>query len=76
MKRIAAILLLAVLAFASLPAYAQKENRSIGENQHEAKRASKQYQKYARKQAKRQQKMMTKYQKQQRRAANQEQRRR
>ncbi len=70
MKRIAALLLLALLTVAgSVPAYARKENKAIGENSKEAKRASKQFQKYGKKQAKRQQKMMKKYQKAQRRAA-------
>lgn len=68
MKRLAAFLLLAVLA-CSLPAYASKENKSIGENSKEAKRAQKQYAKYGKKQAKRQQKAMKKYQKAQRKAA-------
>ena len=68
--RIAALLLLATLCLAvSIPAYAKRENRSIGENQREAKRAAKQQQKYAKKQAKRQRKMMKKYQKQQRKAS-------
>jgi len=76
MKRIAAFLLLAVFTLAgSLPAYARKENKAIGENSREARRAAKQYQKYGKKQARRQQKMMKKYQKQQRRAARQQGRR-
>jgi hypothetical protein len=70
MKRIAAFLLLAALSLAwSVPAFADRENRKIGENQIEAKRAAKRYQKYGRKQAKRQQKMMKKYQKAQKQAA-------
>ncbi len=73
MKRIAAFLLLAVISLASLPAFARKENKAIGENQSEAKRAMKQQQKYNRKQAKRQQKAMKKYQKAQRRAAKRQQ---
>jgi len=77
MKRLAALLLLAVVTLAgSLPAYARKENKAIGENSREAKRAAKQYQKYGRKQAKRQQKMMKQYQKQQRKAAKQHKSRR
>jgi IS30 family transposase len=77
MKRIAASLLLLVSALAlSVPAVAQRENQSIGENSREAKRAAKQYQKYSKKQAKRQRKAAKKYQKQQRKAAKQQRRRR
>lgn len=67
MKRIALLLLLTI----SLAAFAQpqRENRSIGENQHEAKLAAKQQQKYNKKTAKRQRKTMKNYQKQQRKAA-------
>jgi hypothetical protein len=75
MKPIAAILLLAAASLAwSLPANAQRENRSIGENSIEARRASKQYQKAAKKAAKKQKKQMKKYQKQQRQAAKRQQR--
>jgi len=70
MKRTAAILLLAAITLASLPAFARKENRAIGENQREAKRAMKQQQKYQKKQAKRQRKAMKKYQKAQRKSAS------
>jgi Sec-independent protein translocase protein TatA len=74
MKRLAALLLLALVTVtASLPAYARKENKSIGENGKEARRASKQYQKYAKKQSKRQQKAMKKYQKAQRKASKHQQ---
>jgi hypothetical protein len=74
MKPTATILLLAAASLAwSLPASAQHENRSIGENSIEAKRASKQYQKAAKKAAKKQQKQMKKYQKQQRKAAKRQQ---
>ncbi len=74
MKRIAAILLLAAASVVwSLPATAQRENRSIGENSREAKKAAKQYQKTAKKAAKRQQKQMKKYQKAQRKAAKRQQ---
>ena len=46
MKRIAALILLAALGVAgSTPAAAQSENRSIGENSREAKKAAKQQQK-------------------------------
>jgi hypothetical protein len=75
MKRIAAFLLLVALSLAwSAPAFADRENRKIGENQIEAKRAAKRYQKYGRKQAKRQQKMMKKYQKAQKQAAKRQRR--
>lgn len=70
MKRTAAtVLLFAAALIGSIPLLAQRENRSIGENQVEAKRASKKYQKYGKKQAKRQQKQMKKYQKAQKKAA-------
>lgn len=69
MKRIAAFLLLAVVSVAwSVPVYAQPENRSIGENGREARRAAKQQQKYAKKTAKRQRKAMKKYLKAQKKA--------
>jgi hypothetical protein len=75
MKRTAVFLLLAAASLAwSIPASAQPENRSIGENSREAKRASKQYQKAQRKAAKKQQKQMKKYQKAQRKAAKRQQR--
>ena len=71
MKRLTGVLLTAVLCCTAVaPSFAgQKENRSIGENQQEAKRAARQQQKYAKKQAKRQKKMMKQYQKQQKKAA-------
>jgi hypothetical protein len=70
MKRTAALILLAAASVAcALPATAQRENRSIGENSIEAKRAAKQYQKAAKKAAKKQRKQMKKYQKAQRKAA-------
>jgi hypothetical protein len=76
MKRIATFLLLAAASVAwSIPANAQPENRSIGENSREARKAAKQYQKAAKKAAKRQQKQMKKYQKAQHRAAKRQQRR-
>jgi len=75
MKRTAAFLLLAAASIAwSIPANAQRENRSIGENSREAKKASKQYQKAAKKAARKQQKQMKKYQKAQRKAARRQQR--
>ena len=74
MKRTAFLLLAAVSVAWSLPATAQPENRSIGENSREAKKASKQHQKAAKKAARKQQKPMKKYQKAQRKAAKQQQR--
>jgi hypothetical protein len=72
MKRIGALLLPVVLTVAcSLPAIAEKENKSIGENSIEAKKAAKQQQKASKKIAKKQQKAMKKYQKAQRKAAKQ-----
>jgi len=52
----------------SIPAQAQRENRSIGENGREARRAAKQQQKYAKKTSKKQRKAMKKYQKAQKKA--------
>jgi hypothetical protein len=71
MKRLAAfmVLLASTVAWA-IPAMPQPENRSIGENGREAKRAAKQQRKYVKKNAKRQRKAMKKAQKAQRRAAN------
>ena len=67
MKRIVALLLLAAASVAwSVPASAQRENRSIGENDREARKAAKQQQKVSRKIAKKQRKAAKKYQKQQR----------
>jgi hypothetical protein len=68
MKQIAALILLFASSLAwSLPG--KTENRSIGENQREAKRAAKQQQKASKKIAKRQRKAMKKYQKAQRKAS-------
>ena len=75
MKRIATFLLLAAACVNwSLPANAQRENRSVGENGIEAKKASKQYQKASKKAARKQQKQMKKYQKAQRKAAKRQKR--
>ncbi|MFY9792270.1 MAG: hypothetical protein WA474_21935 [Candidatus Sulfotelmatobacter sp.] len=75
MKRIAAFLLLFALSIAvSTPAQAQRENRSIGENGREARRAAKQQQKYSKKAAKKQRKAMKKYQKAQKKAGRRSQR--
>jgi hypothetical protein len=77
MKRIAAFILLIALGVAwSTLANAQRENRSIGENGIEARRASKQYQKAQKKAAKKQRKAMKRYQKAQRKASKQSGRRR
>ncbi len=66
MKRIAAVLLLAVGSVVwSVPAAAQRENRSIGENSREARKAAKQQQKASKKIAKNQRKAAKKNQKQQ-----------
>jgi hypothetical protein len=76
MKRVAASLLLFALSVAvSIPAHAQRENRSIGENGIEARRAAKQQQKYNKKTAKKQRKAMKKYQKAQKRSTKRSQRR-
>jgi hypothetical protein len=73
MKRIGAFLLLLTLSVAwSIPAHADRENRSIGENSREARRAAKQQQKSSKKLAKKQRKAMKKYQKAQRKAAKQQ----
>ncbi len=75
MKRIAAFLLLGVLSVAwSIPAVAQRENRSIGENSREARKAAKQQQKASKKLAKKQRKAAKKYQKAQRKAGKQKRR--
>jgi hypothetical protein len=78
MKRIAATLLLLIAFCLALPtpSAAQRENRSIGENQIEAKRAAKLQSRYAKKQAKRQRKAMKKYQKAQKKAAKSQRRHR
>jgi hypothetical protein len=69
MKRIASLLLLGILCAAAPAAASHTENRGIGENQREAKRAAKQQKKYSKKQVKRQRKMMKGIQKNQRKAA-------
>lgn len=76
MKRLASLLLLAALsAAAAIPAYAQRENTSIGENQREARKAAKQQRKYVSKNARKQRKAMKKAQKAQRKSARKAQRR-
>jgi hypothetical protein len=76
MKRIAIFLLLAAFGVGgAVPARASRENRSIGENQSEAKKAAKQQQKANKKLAKKNRKAMKNYQKAQRRSAKQQKRR-
>ncbi|MFZ0288763.1 MAG: hypothetical protein WB616_17730 [Candidatus Sulfotelmatobacter sp.] len=70
MKRIAAFVLLVACSVAcSIPAGAERENRSIGENGIEARKAAKHQQKLVKKNAKKQRKAMKKAQKAQRKAA-------
>lgn len=72
MKQIAALILLTAATVAwSIPVIAQPENRSIGENSREARKAAKQQQKTSKRMAKNQRKAAKKYQKQQRKAAKQ-----
>jgi hypothetical protein len=67
MKRtVAFLLLVACSVIWSIPAAAQRENRSIGENGREARKAARQQQKVSKKTAKKQRKAAKKYQKQQR----------
>jgi hypothetical protein len=75
MKRTAALILCVLSLAWSFPAHAQRENRSIGENGREARRAAKQQRKTVGRNAKKQRKAMKRYQKQQRRAARQQERR-
>jgi hypothetical protein len=71
MKRILALVLLAAASVAwPVDATAQRENRSIGENGREARKAAKQQQKASKKMAKKQRKAAKKYQKQQRKLQN------
>ena len=70
MKRLAIFLVLIATSVAwSIPAHAQRENTSIGENGREARRAAKQQRKSVNKAAKKQRKAMKKYQKAQRKQA-------
>jgi hypothetical protein len=74
MKRIAALILLAAASVAwSTQALAQRENRSIGENGREARKAARQQQKINRRNAKQQRKATKRYQKQQRGASRRQQ---
>jgi F0F1-type ATP synthase membrane subunit b/b' len=77
MKRICSYLLMlaSVALLCSTLATAQRENRSIGENRVEAKRAAKQQQKVNKKLAKQHTKAMKKYQKSLRKSAKQQKRR-
>jgi hypothetical protein len=70
MKRISVFaLMIALFAAGGPPAFAKRENKSIGENGHEAKKAAKQRRKYVNKNSKAQRKAAKKAQKAQRRAA-------
>lgn len=76
MKRLAGFFLLLSSTVAwTIPVLAQRENRSIGENGREARKAAKQQQKTVKKSAKKQRKAMKRYQKAQRKAARRQQRR-
>jgi Ni/Co efflux regulator RcnB len=75
-KRIIVFILVVAFSVAlSMPANAQRENRSIGENGREARKAAKQQQKTVKKNARKQRKAMKKYQKAQRKAARRQQHR-
>ncbi len=77
MKRMTVLLLLVASSVAwSIPATAQRENRSIGENGQEAREAAKQQRKTVNRNARKQRKAMKKYQKAQRKAARQQQQQR
>jgi hypothetical protein len=80
MKRIAAFLLLLAMASAwSVPAWSmpsKPENRSIGENGREARRAAKKYHKSSQRSGRKQQRQMKKYQKAQHKLAKRAARRR
>jgi hypothetical protein len=76
MKRILAfVFLLAFGCAQGITAQAQRENRSIGENGQEARKAAKQQRKTVNKNAKRQRKAMKKYQKAQSKSAKRQQHR-
>ena len=76
MKRIIVFILVVAFSLAlSMPANAQRENRGIGENGREARKAARQQQKTVKKNARKQRKAMKKYQKAQRKAARRQQRR-
>lgn len=73
MKRITAFLLFALLtATCSIPAFARKENKAIGENGQDARKAAKQQRKIVKRNAKKQRKAMKRYQKAQRKSAKQQ----
>jgi Sec-independent protein translocase protein TatA len=67
---VALLLVAAACVVGTIPASAQRENRSIGENGREARKAAKQQQKASGKMAKKQRKAAKKYQKQQRKLQN------
>ncbi|MFZ0198745.1 MAG: hypothetical protein WB523_03020 [Candidatus Sulfotelmatobacter sp.] len=72
MRRVSTFILLIACALSlawSIPASAERENRSIGENGIEARKAAKHQQKLVKKNAKKQRKAMKKAQKAQRKAA-------
>ena len=77
MKRTAALILLLVSSIAwSIPASAKRENRSVGENGQEARKAAKQQRKIVKRNAKKQRKAAKRYQKAQRKSAKQQRRHR
>jgi hypothetical protein len=77
MKRFAAFILLLACTIAwPLPASARKENKSVGENGQEARKAAKQQRKIVNRNAKKQRKAMKRYQKAQRKSAKQQRSRR
>jgi hypothetical protein len=69
-RAVALLLVAAASVVGTIPASAQRENRSIGENGREARKAAKQQQKASSKMAKKQRKAAKKYQKQQRKLQN------
>jgi hypothetical protein len=75
MKRFTAFILLLAASIAwPIPALARKENKSIGENGQEARKAARQQRKVVNKNAKKQRKAMKRYQKAQRKSAKQRRR--
>ena len=77
MKRFTAFILLLVSSIAwPPPADARKENKSVGENGQEARKAAKQQRKIVNRNAKKQRKAMKRYQKAQRKSAKQQRSRR
>jgi hypothetical protein len=77
MKRFTAFILLLAASIAwPVPANARKENKAVGENGQEARKAARQQRKIVNKNAKKQRKAMKKYQKAQRKSAKQQRRHR